>query len=223
MPHREAKERTTPAGEKAGQEALPRRMRWTTMAGPVPAAEWRSPATVAEDAHPSRRRNPCKPMRSPAAAPTGRGSLGGCLPRYDQIGTATECRSRSNPALATSFRSSSSCRREADPAVARRTWAGGRSRRPATKRAFSFEQSTAKRCVPGRPIRPQPGRGQVEAHRRDQAVYPALHEHAALKAEGDDRLTGSATSSETKVRKILDTTDRDGIPCGPESQSSGQS
>jgi hypothetical protein len=37
-------------------------------------------------------------------------------------------------------------------------------------------------------------------------VQQALHEHGTTQAAQDDRLTGSATSSKAKVRKILDTT-----------------
>ena len=65
------------------------------------------------------------------------------------------------------------------------------------------------RRLPRRPIRPQPGRGQVEAHRRDQVVTEALHEHGPAQAAKDDHLTREATSSKHKVRKLLDTTSGD--------------
>lgn len=57
---------------------------------------------------------------------------------------------------------------------------------------------------PRRPIGSQPGHGQVEAHRRHQVVHEALHEHATAETEGDDRLTGSATTP--KKGEIFDTT-----------------
>jgi putative transposase len=71
------------------------------------------------------------------------------------------------------------------------------------------------RRLPGRPIGSQPGRSTLAAHRRDRLVDQEILEHRAAEGPADERChyglsQSRASPAQIKVRKILDTTRRQG-------------